>query len=342
MTIMGRIYTAAVAATLVLATLPALAGQTDKDATSPGQRQHMRGQARHDGPSRAERLLEDRVFVRLAEGAWAGGDFMVKAEDSTVILSGTVPSEAAKQRMLRIAGRTFGVQAVRDQLRVDPTSAMPAAGPTVPDRELAKSVAQQIASTIAGSKAGEDWWLTGWRVEGPDNRWHFTVEAEDGDVWLEGDAPTYRHIRHAVEAARQVSGVRSVRSNLDIDRAYYRYPYGPYSPYPPFATYPSPTPYAYVDPDDIFRDASDRGDARGFQGRHAMTGEVTKIDKQKGTLSLKTLEATLDLHFPPSALEEVDQGDRITVQLGLKPAEAGPAASPRTGPSSSGGQAPGR
>lgn len=71
--------------------------------------------------------------------------------------------------------------------------------------------------------------------------------------------------------------------------------------------------------------------AHGFRGLHAMTGEVTKLDKQKGRLSLKTQEGTLDLHFPPSALQNVQQGDRITVELGMRPADGTPAASPRTG-----------
>jgi hypothetical protein len=60
-----------------------------------------------------------------------------------------------------------------------------------------------------------------------------------------------------------------------------------------------------------------------------MTGEVTKIDQQKARLSLKTSEGTMELHLPPSALKEVERGDRITVELGLKDA-ATPATSPKT------------
>jgi hypothetical protein len=73
-----------------------------------------------------------------------------------------------------------------------------------------------------------------------------------------------------------------------------------------------------------------------FTGRHTMQGEVTKVDQRKGSLTLKTAEGNLDLHFPPSALQNVKKGDRISVELAMKPAGSAslggssPAASPRT------------
>jgi hypothetical protein len=57
-----------------------------------------------------------------------------------------------------------------------------------------------------------------------------------------------------------------------------------------------------------------------FVGRHTMTGEVTKIDASKGTFSLRTSEAgTLELHAPPSALSGVKTGDRMTVEIAVRP-----------------------
>jgi hypothetical protein len=157
--------------------------------------------------------------------------------------------------------------------------------------------------------------MTGWRVDGPDNRWSFTVEAENGAVWLEGDVPRYRHIRQTIDAARQTSGVRSVRSNLELDRTDYgrgyRYPYE--APY-------GDTPYAYrgySGTDSSLVDVDDHVNAHGFKGLHAMAGEVTRIDKQTGQLSLKTQEGTLQLQFPPSALQSVQQS-----QPPRRPAEA--------------------
>ena len=83
-----------------------------------------------------------------------------------------------------------------------------------------------------------------------------------------------------------------------------------------------------------------------YSGRHTMEGEVTKVDQTKGTLSLKTHEGTLDLHFPPSALSNVKKGDHVSVELALKPSgsasmggsSTGNSASPATGPKSDKGK----
>ena len=80
--------------------------------------------------------------------------------------------------------------------------------------------------------------------------------------------------------------------------------------------------------------------AGGARGTHKMMGEVTKIDEAKGTVSLKTDEGDMDLHFPPSALKGIKEGDRVEVQLAIRP--AGSAASSKTpakSPSSTSGTA---
>jgi hypothetical protein len=56
-----------------------------------------------------------------------------------------------------------------------------------------------------------------------------------------------------------------------------------------------------------------------YQGRHTMTGEVSKIDNRSGKFSLKTKEGTLDLHAPPSALAGVKSGDQLSVEIAVKP-----------------------
>lgn len=183
--------------------------------------------------------IEDYVLVRLAERAWVGGDFDVTVQDGTATLTGTVPSEATKARVGRIARRTIGVREIENNLRVNPSVAD--ADTRVSDAELAQRVARRIASQIRGAKTGEDWWLEGWRVEGPDNLWNFVVEAENGRVYLEGDVPRLSIMRQAIDAARQASGVQSVRSDLDVDRVYGGYPYGFYGAYPhPYTYTPSP------------------------------------------------------------------------------------------------------
>jgi hypothetical protein len=57
-----------------------------------------------------------------------------------------------------------------------------------------------------------------------------------------------------------------------------------------------------------------------FTGRHTMEGEVVRIDQRKGHVTLKTAEGNMQLHFPPSALAQVKKGDRMAVELAMKPA----------------------
>jgi osmotically-inducible protein OsmY len=257
----------------------------------------------------AEGMLQDRIYVRLAERAWAGADFDVKVNRGVVTLSGTVPTEQAKRRIVSLARRTPGVMEVREQLRVDPAVGARGGDSPVPDAELSKRVAQKVAGTIAGSKAGEDWWLTGWRVEGPDRTWTMVVEAQDGAVTLDGEVPYHSTIRKAVDAALDVEGVHSVRSEIELEPAYSGYPYDDFSWGRPYVR-------GVHDPEYFVYDEAGP-DAHDFKGVQTLTGEVTKIDAQRGLLTLKTDEGSFELSFPPSSLQDVEQGERISVRLGF-------------------------
>ncbi len=52
-------------------------------------------------------------------------------------------------------------------------------------------------------------------------------------------------------------------------------------------------------------------------GEHQMSGTISSINHDKGTVDLKTSEETLKLHFPPQAIRDLKQGDKITVSLGF-------------------------
>jgi len=56
----------------------------------------------------------------------------------------------------------------------------------------------------------------------------------------------------------------------------------------------------------------------GMMGEHDMSGTVQKIDHKKGTFQLRTHEGVLHLHFPPSTVKDVKNGDALTVHLGFK------------------------
>ena len=58
-------------------------------------------------------------------------------------------------------------------------------------------------------------------------------------------------------------------------------------------------------------------------GRHSVEGEVTRVDAKKGWVHVKTSDGTMIVHFPPTDLQTLKKGDRITVSLALK--DNGPA-----------------
>lgn len=163
----------------------------------------------------ADRVLADRVFARLAGRRAANAVLDVTAEDGVVTLAGALPSEAAKRGALRRTLRIPGVRDVRDRIVVAAPAAAPE--PPPPDAELARRTAEAIAAAIPNTKAGEDWWFSGWRVEAPWNYWSLVVEADRGSVVLEGEVPDVGVAAEAVRAARAVSGVRGVDSQLEIE-----------------------------------------------------------------------------------------------------------------------------
>jgi hypothetical protein len=70
-------------------------------------------------------------------------------------------------------------------------------------------------------------------------------------------------------------------------------------------------------------------------GQHTMTGRITSIDKDEGKLSIDSEGKEMTVHFPRTALQNLNEGDRVTVQLAIKPA-SGAAGTSGTGRSGSG------
>jgi osmotically-inducible protein OsmY len=243
---------------MLAAWTPAVAQQQGQQTQSPprqrqGQpQQQPKGTQAQSPESRggiADSALENRIVRRLAERLYVGQNFSIDAQQGTVTVGGTVPSEDDKLRALRIVRRTLGVTDVQDRLRIDAAADQAQSTPAIGEAELSKRVAQKIAAAIPGAKAGEDWWFTGWRVEGPANDWNLVVQADENNIVLEGELWRESILRKAVEAALQVPGVMSVRSNVDLEpfeRTYYGYPYYGYHPY---AAYPHAYPYYGYVPD---------------------------------------------------------------------------------------------
>ncbi|HKD47584.1 MAG TPA: hypothetical protein VKB67_07855 [Rhizomicrobium sp.] len=50
-------------------------------------------------------------------------------------------------------------------------------------------------------------------------------------------------------------------------------------------------------------------------GSHSMAATVTNVDSQTGMMDVDAGGHALKLHFPPSALGDVKNGDKITVHI---------------------------
>jgi hypothetical protein len=75
----------------------------------------------------------------------------------------------------------------------------------------------------------------------------------------------------------------------------------------------------------------------GYMGEHSMTGKITDIDKEKGRVKVDAQGEKLDLHFPQSALRNLNEGDQVTVTLGIKPATGSGTSGSRGGTSGTSG-----
>jgi hyperosmotically inducible protein len=121
------------------------------------------------------------------------------------------------------------------------------------------------------------------------------VDTNQGTVYLTGNVATAQQKADAEQITRSVEGVRNVVNNLQV------------------------TPRAAGDTRPVTGGSASpaTGD---FTGRHTMTGEVTQVASERGHVHLKTPEGELVLHFPPATLRDVKPGDRLTVELAVRPA----------------------
>jgi hypothetical protein len=59
--------------------------------------------------------------------------------------------------------------------------------------------------------------------------------------------------------------------------------------------------------------------AQGYMGQHTMSGRITSIDKSDGSVTIQAEGGKeMALHFPPSALQSLNEGDQVQVQLAIK------------------------
>lgn len=118
------------------------------------------------------------------------------------------------------------------------------------------------------------------------------VDVNRGTVYLTGNVATPERKARAEQVARRVDGVRDVVNHLEVETESRR----------STAASPSASP------------------ASGAVVQHTVTGQVTSVDRATGRLTLRNGARDLVLQLPPAALQDVKEGDRLTVRLALSPA----------------------
>lgn len=88
---------------------------------------------------------------------------------------------------------------------------------------------------------------------------------------------------------------------------------------PPMGAEPRQPTQAEEGKPDSKKPATKMESTKGYQGRHDVKGEITNVNKDTGVLSVKTSEGELQLAFPPSAVNKLNKGDEVSVELAIKP-----------------------
>jgi osmotically-inducible protein OsmY len=174
------------------------------------------GSASLSDPYARESALRATVSSNLAASrSLAGSNIVVTSSSGTIVLAGTVAEADDIARAELIARQTPGVRAVVSQLAVDP--AMVAAAETadrIDDAELARRVSERLAAEFPGADVDRKWEY-GYEIES--DELELDVAADDGEVVIGGEVPSYDALGRAVAVARSVPGVAAVRTSLNID-----------------------------------------------------------------------------------------------------------------------------
>jgi hypothetical protein len=111
------------------------------------------------------------------------------------------------------------------------------------------------------------------------------VDANQGVVYLTGTVESEELRQRAEQVAREAGGAREVVNNIQVEAS---------------GTAPAASP----------------GSGPPTQ---SLRGEVTDIDQGRGHVTVRTEERTLELYVPPSALQQLNNGDRVSVDISIRP-----------------------
>ena len=157
--------------------------------------------------------ISNKIKVKLdADRDINAQQIQVASDQRVVTLAGSVPGEAAHQRVLKYARETEGVKDVKDELTVAQASASTASTgenppAAVPGTETASPgaptpIAQAVKARLAADqKVGSD---------------AIQVEAEGDTVILTGTVKSAEEKQQAVRVAQETQGVSKVEDRLTV------------------------------------------------------------------------------------------------------------------------------
>ena len=155
--------------------------------------------------------ISNKIRVKLdADRDLNASQIQVASTDKVVTLSGSVGSEAAHQRVLKLARETEGVKSVKDELAVSQANAAPAgenpgaaaAAPAGPSAASTAPIAAAVKARLAADqKVGSD---------------PIQVEAEGDTVILTGTVKSTEEKMQAVRVAQETQGVQRVEDRLTV------------------------------------------------------------------------------------------------------------------------------
>ncbi|HEX9822556.1 MAG TPA: BON domain-containing protein [Methylomirabilota bacterium] len=132
------------------------------------------------------------------------------------------------------------------------------------------------------------------------------VDTSSGIVYLTGTVASAADKQQAEELARATKGVRQVVNHLQVRGE------------PPVATGPGATDSrAQTTPATTAPAASPA--ATASSGRQRLIGEVTKVDRDSGRVSVRTSDGDLTLQLPAATVAGLREGDRVTVDVAIAP-----------------------
>lgn len=134
------------------------------------------------------------------------------------------------------------------------------------------------------------------------------VDVSHGVVYLSGTVPDQQHRIEAERIARTKTGVSEVVNNIVVVSPVQRAAYAPTDSSKEAAgAVPAASP------------ATTEVMAATFGTRMSAVGEVTAVDAPSGRITVRTTSGEYDVRMPGLSLQNVKQGDRVELDLALRP-----------------------